>query len=205
MGNSNSNVLADEKIVEIENETGFTRKQIQRLYKRFNEIDKTHKGYLEREDFMRIAELAINPLGDRLVDAFFTESVAHPNQSERYYEDYDDRRLIFRQFARVLAYFRPISDEQDTPNYINSKMNKLRFAFSMYDLGKNNFITRQEFKFILNIMIGANITKDQLDSIVDRTIIEADLNKDGHISFEEFCAAMDRIDIGQKMSIRFMN
>lgn len=62
----------------------------------------------------------------------------------------------------------------------------------MYDLNKNNYITREEFKFILNMMVGSNITSDQLESIADRTITEADLDKDGKISFEEFCRAMER-------------
>jgi len=35
-------------------------------------------------------------------------------------------------------------------------------AFSMYDLNKNNYITRDEFKFILNMMVGSNITPDQV-------------------------------------------
>lgn len=38
----------------------------------------------------------------------------------------------------------------------------LLVAFSMYDLNKNNYITREEFKFILNMMVGSNITTDQV-------------------------------------------
>jgi calcineurin B family protein 1 len=41
---------------------------------RFSSLDKQEKGYLTREDFLRIPELAINPLGDRIVHSFFTES-----------------------------------------------------------------------------------------------------------------------------------
>ena len=37
-------------------------------------MDKNEKGHLGREDFLRIPELAINPLGDRIVHAFFYES-----------------------------------------------------------------------------------------------------------------------------------
>lgn len=32
----------------------------------------------------------------------------------------------------------------------------------MYDLNKNSYITREEFKFILNMMVGSNITADQV-------------------------------------------
>ena len=48
-----------------------TSNQIERLWSRFTSLDKQQKGYLTREDFLRIPELAINPLGDRIVHAFF--------------------------------------------------------------------------------------------------------------------------------------
>uniref|UniRef100_A0A0R3S4P7 EF-hand domain-containing protein n=1 Tax=Elaeophora elaphi TaxID=1147741 RepID=A0A0R3S4P7_9BILA len=93
--------------------------------------------------------------------------------------------LTFREFIRVLAHFRPCtSTTEDTA--INSRIEKLKFAFSMYDLNKNGFITRTEFKLILKMMIGPNITSTQLDSITNRTITEGDYEKNGKISFEEF-------------------
>ncbi|KAK6109432.1 calcium-binding protein, putative [Brugia malayi] len=191
MGNSSSLMLQEDEIQAISAETGFSRNQIVRLYSRFLSLDKQGRGYLDRDDFLRIPELAINPLGDRIVDAFFTET-----------EDLG-QKINFREFIRVLAHFRPISKEKR--NILNSREEKLKFAFSMYDLNKNGFITRDEFKVILNMMVGANITAEQLESIADRTISEADIDNDGKISFDEFCRAMEKTDIEQKMSIRFLN
>ena len=75
MGNSRSSLqLQPEEIEAITEETGFTQQQIERLYARFSSLDKQSHGYLTREDFLRIPELAINPLGDRIVHAFFYES-----------------------------------------------------------------------------------------------------------------------------------
>ena len=37
------------------------------------------------------------------------------------------------------------------------------------------------------MMVGTNLNDVQLQQIVDKTIIEADLDKDGKISYEEFC------------------
>merc|ERR1711981_973035 len=75
MGNSRSSLqLRPEEIEAITEETGFTKQQIERLYARFSSLDKQSHGYLTREDFLRIPELAINPLGDRIVHAFFYES-----------------------------------------------------------------------------------------------------------------------------------
>ncbi|VDN93619.1 unnamed protein product [Brugia pahangi] len=179
MGNSSSLMLQEDEIQAISAETGC------KLHHVFC------RGYLDRDDFLRIPELAINPLGDRIVDAFFTET-----------EDLG-QKINFREFIRVLAHFRPISKEKR--NILNSREEKLKFAFSMYDLNKNGFITRDEFKVILNMMVGANITAEQLESIADRTISEADIDNDGKISFDEFCRAMEKTDIEQKMSIRFLN
>ena len=75
MGNSRSLFqLRPDEIAEITEETGFTKQQIERLYARFTSLDKNSHGFLTREDFLRIPELAINPLGDRIVHAFFYES-----------------------------------------------------------------------------------------------------------------------------------
>lgn len=36
------------------------------------------------------------------------------------------------------------------------------------------------------MMVGSNLNDVQLQQIVDKTILEADLDKDGKISFDEF-------------------
>lgn len=54
---------------------GFTRKQLQRLYVRFQELEKreTRTGYLTREDLLSIREVSANPLGQRLVDVIIED------------------------------------------------------------------------------------------------------------------------------------
>jgi len=48
-------------------------------------------------------------------------------------------------------------------------------------------------------------SEEQLTSIAERTIFEADQDGDQMISFVEFCNALERTDVEQKMSIRFLN
>lgn len=189
MGSKASILLQDSEIQEIQQETGFTHNQIVRLYSRFTNLDKSCNGYLSREDFLRIPELAINPLGDRIVHAFFA--------SDR------DESVNFRQFMRVLARFRPI--KKKGAEGINSREEKLRFAFKMYDLDGDDKISKLELLAVLHMMVGANISEEQLGSIADRTIKEADTDGDDMIAFDEFKKAMDRVDVDQKMSIRFLN
>ncbi|VDM96425.1 unnamed protein product [Thelazia callipaeda] len=150
------------------------------------------RGYVDRDDFFTIPELTANPLGDRIIDAFFAE------KSEA------EKQLTFREFIQVLAHFRPCTGDNNS-DAINGRTEKLKFAFAMYDLNKNGYITRNEFKIILNMMIGSNITSEQLEMITDRTIKEGDYEKNGKISFQEFARAMDSVNVERLMSIRFLD
>ena len=196
MGNSRSSFqLLPEDIAAMQEETGFNQNQIERLYTRFSSLDKQDKGYLNREDFLRIPELAINPLGDRIIHAFFFES---RNQEEE--------QIDFKDFVRVLSHFRPVKKDSEN-NKLNTRMEKLHFAFRMYDLDGDDKISKEELLAVLTEMVGNNISTEQLISIAERTIMEADLEgrKDDTITFEEFAKVLENTDVEQKMSIRFLN
>ena len=75
----------------------------------------------------------------------------------------------------------------------------------MYDLDGDEKISKEELLAVLTMMVGANISEEQLMSIADRTIHEADEDKDDRISFDEFCKVLERTDVEQKMSIRFLS
>ena len=203
MGNSRSSLqLQPEDIEAIQEETGFNNNQIDRLYSRFSSLDKQDKGYLSREDFLRIPELAISPLGDRIVHAFFTESRCGDDEDE--VDSRDEGKVDFKAFVRVLAHFRPI-DKSAEKNKLNTRMKKLQFAFRMYDLDGDGKITKKELKTVLTLMVGSNISEKQLDSIAERTIMEATLDNDDLMSFEEFAKVLERTEVEKKMSIRFLN
>jgi calcineurin B family protein 1 len=75
----------------------------------------------------------------------------------------------------------------------------------MYDLDGDDKISKEELLAVLTMMVGANISPEQLLSIAERTILEADEDADELISFEEFVKVLERTDVEQKMSIRFLN
>lgn len=64
---------------------------------------------------------------------------------------------------------------------------KLRFAFQIYDINNDGYISNGELFTVLKMMVGNNLNDVQLQQLVDRTIIKADEDFDGKISFEEFC------------------
>ena len=87
------------------------------------------------------------------------------------------------------------------------KEDKLRFAFKIYDMDKDGYISNGElyqvFKRepmlcrvriislqVLKMMVGTNLKDMQLQQIVDRTILFADVDQDGKLSFEEFSKAV---------------
>ena len=84
--------------------------------------------------------------------------------------------MDFKDFVRVLAHFRPIKKNADL-NKVNTRMEKLHFAFRMYDLDGDDKISKQELLAVLTMMVGQNISTEQLVSIAERTIMEADLDK----------------------------
>ena len=68
-----------------------------------------------------------------------------------------------------------------------SNEEKLRFAFQIYDMNNDGFISNGELFTVLKMMVGNNLTDVQLQQLVDRTIIKGDKDHDGMLSFEEFC------------------
>ena len=67
-----------------------------------------------------------------------------------------------------------------------NKVEKLRFAFNVYDMDRDGYISNGELFLVLKMMVGQNLKETQLQQIVDKTIMEADLDGDGRISFQEF-------------------
>ncbi|ELW64091.1 Calcineurin subunit B type 1 [Tupaia chinensis] len=76
-----------------------------------------------------------------------------------------------------------------------------KVAFRIYDMDKDGYISNGELFQVLKMMVGNNLKDTQLQQIVDKTIINADKDGDGRISFEEFCAVVGGLDIHKKMVV----
>ena len=64
----------------------------------------------------------------------------------------------------------------------------LLVAFMIYDMDKDGNISNGEVFQVLKMMVGNNLKETQLQQIVDKTVINADTDGDGKISFSEFCS-----------------
>ncbi|KAM9358689.1 calcineurin B homologous protein 2 [Symphorus nematophorus] len=193
MGSSSSNMNNIPNAQELMDETGFSAATICRLYERFQFLDNEDSGQLRPEDFETIRELDMNPIGGRIISAFFFQG---------------QETVDFASFVRTLAHFRP-SDKNRTRNGAqkepaNSRTRKLKFAFQLYDQDKDGKISRVELLQVLRAMLGLLVTEEQLQSIAERAIQEADLDQDDAISFDEFKKSLEKVNIDHKMSIRFL-
>ena len=57
-------------------------------------------------------------------------------------------------------------------------------------LDKDGYITNAELFHVLKMMIGNNLSDEQLQQVVDKTIIYADKDGDQRVSFKEFYDAL---------------
>ncbi|KAJ2439272.1 Calcineurin subunit B, partial [Coemansia sp. RSA 2440] len=135
-----------------------------------------NSGTIDKDEFLSIPQLANNPLSARLIDIFDTDGGG----------DVD-----FKEFITGLSTFSSKGDKEE----------KLRFAFKIYDIDRDGFISNGELFMVLKMMVGNNLTPVQLQQIVDKTIREADKNGDGMIDFEEFQSFVARTDVANQLTI----
>lgn len=98
---------------------------------------------------------------------------------------------IFNFLLEIWIFFPKISEFIQGVSQFSvkgDKESKLRFAFRIYDMDNDGFISNGELFQVLKMMVGNNLKDAQLQQIVDKTILFADKDEDGKINFEEFCS-----------------
>ena len=221
MGNNQSHSLPERVVYDIVDATDFSKQQVYRLYDRFQRLDKAETGYLTREDFLRIPELAINPLAERIIDMFLVDSQKPKLLEEEELEQskYDPgleispaastiEQINFPEFCKMLSNFnsktkKVLDEEQGRSSSAQSKDKKLKFLFKLYDSNNDGSISKEELLSLLRLMVGTNISSQQLDLIAQRTIAETDEDNDGKLNFSEFKKGLENVDIEMKMTVRF--
>ncbi|XP_034446558.1 calcineurin subunit B type 1b [Hippoglossus hippoglossus] len=158
------------------NRTAGESDEMRRLGKRFRKLDLDNSGSLSVEKFMSLPELQQNPLVQRVIDIFDTDG---------------DGEVDLEEFIEGVSQFSVRGEEEQ----------KLRFAFRIYDMDKDSYISNGELFQVLKMMVGNNLKDTQLQQIVDKTIVNADKDADGRISFEEFCTVVGGLDIHKKMVV----
>ncbi|KRY84986.1 Calcineurin subunit B type 1 [Trichinella pseudospiralis] len=156
--------------------TQLDTEEIRRLARRFKKLDLDGSGALSVEEFMSLPELQQNPLVQRVIDIFDTDG---------------NGEVDFKEFIQGISQF----------SVKGAKQTKLKFAFKIYDMDRDGFISNGELFEVLKMMVGNNLKNTQLQQIVDKTILFHDKDGDGKISFEEFCDVVSGMDIHEKMVV----
>jgi serine/threonine-protein phosphatase 2B regulatory subunit len=68
-------------------------------------------------------------------------------------------------------------------------------------MDRDGFISNGELFLVLKMMVGSNLKDNQLQQIVDKTIMEADKDGDGKISFDEFLVMVENTDVAKQMTL----
>lgn len=66
-------------------------------------------------------------------------------------------------------------------------------------MDRDGYISNGELFLVLKMMVGNNLKDQQLQQIVDKTIMEADTDEDGKISFAEFSAMVESTDVSKQL------
>jgi len=124
-----------------------------------------------------LPQLSSNPLAHRLIDILDEDGGG----------DVD-----FIEFIKGLSAFSEKGNEEE----------KLKFAFRVYDMDRDGYISNGELFIVLQMMVGSNLRDDQLQQIVDKTIMEADKDGDGKLSYNEFLDMIKDTDIVRQMTLQ---
>uniref|UniRef100_A0A0N4Z797 Neuronal calcium sensor 1 n=1 Tax=Parastrongyloides trichosuri TaxID=131310 RepID=A0A0N4Z797_PARTI len=162
--------LTEEELNELESKTYFTKRELKKWYKDF--IRDCPTGELKIDEFQNIYKQFF-PNGDPTKFASFVFNV---------FDNNGDGHISFPEFISALSLTSQGSLDE-----------KLDWAFSLYDVDKDGFITKEEMIDIVEAiysMIGNMLElpkdEDTPEKRVEKIFATMDLNYDGKLTREEF-------------------
>ena len=158
------------------NSIHFNKQELKILYKNFIQMDTNNNGLLDPDEFFDVPELKENPIVQRIITIF---------------DKNNDGKISFYEFVHGLGGLTSSGNVEE----------KNKTAFQIYDLNGDGFISNGDLFNSLKMLVGDNLTDIQIQQLADRTIIAADRDLDGKISYEEFVEFVKDVKIDEMFSV----
>jgi len=153
--------------------TNFNHNDIEILREKFEKVSNTRiiDGKIHKVEFLSV-------LGQDITEDGHNAPLIYHRVFEKF--DYKKNNTIdFQEFVCGLSNFAERAPLEQ----------KIRFAFTLFDLGNDDMIHRDEVKQILEPSIrnsGLRLSDDQVDRIVAQTFVGADHNNGDALSYSQF-------------------
>ncbi|KAL4235606.1 Hippocalcin-like protein 1 [Mactra antiquata] len=159
---------------ELRHDVNLSTEEIQNWYAEYQSSLASDKTELTREEFKKV----YNSL-------FVGDASAFAEHIFRTFDRDGNGTVNFREFLIGLC----VSGNDENSG------SKLRWAFEMYDINGDGYISRKEMNEIVEAiykMTNAYRDRDTSRKMSEKLFHLCDLNDDGKISFEEFCKGVER-------------
>ncbi len=158
----------------------FDKKELNILYSNFMSMDSNKNGLVEPDEFFDVPELKDNPIVTRIINVF---------------DKNGDGKISFYEFVWGLSALTNDAKLEE----------KQKIAFQIYDLNGDGFISNGDLFKCLKMLVGDNLTDIQIQQLADKTLIAADKDMDGKISYDEFCNFTKDIQIQDLFSMNLFD
>ncbi|CAD26322.1 CALCINEURIN BETA SUBUNIT [Encephalitozoon cuniculi GB-M1] len=142
MGSLSSTMLCEEEIEELKNTTVFDEREIEHLYERFQFLDRESRGYLTYNELNNIPEFQSNPFSHLIM------------KSIEKMTDYE--KMTFPHFLEFLGIF----------SERNSKRNRIRYLFDIFDLNGDGRLCRNVL-IRINKMMGQDGRVEEAENLLN--------------------------------------
>lgn len=188
--------IPDHELAQFAASTFFTKKEINKVYQRFEEMGGSLSEPLDMRDVCKIQELRNNPFRYRMCEIFGHVSVTR-EKTERVQVGREGEAKEESSTREVKDVFMTFNNFLQMLNAFSSRASlqvKSYYAFKMYDFDNDRFINTEDIVGTLQLIVGENrMTTEKMHQVAAAVLAEGDLDGTNRLSQTEFIRIIKRI------------